>query len=138
MMYFLLSQDIQSLNFCSNKMNTPSADEIYDEIIYDDYTIIDPIPIDPIPIEPIPIDPISTEGINDAAIYNYINNINPYTLFYNTNTQYNTQDILDTDNILEQIRYNIEITFHNINNNSIDTLNIQQYISIMDYLNAFH
>ena len=130
-MYFLLSQDIQSLNFCSNKMNTPSADEIYDEIIYDDYTIIDPIPIEP-------IDPISTEGINDAAIYNYINNINPYTLFYNTNTQYNTQDILDTDNILEQIRYNIEITFHNINNNSIDTLNIQQYISIMDYLNAFH
>ena len=130
-MYFLLSQDLQSLNFCSNKMNTPSADdmydEIYDEIIYDDYTIIEPIPI-----EPIPIDPISTEGINDAAIYNYINNINPYTLFYNTNTQYNTQDIL------EQIRYNIEITFHNINNNSIDTLNIQQYISIMDYLNAFH
>ena len=127
-MYFLLSQDLQSLNFCSNKMNTPSADEIYDEIIYDDYTIIDPIPIEPIPIEPIPIEPISTEGINDAAIYNYINNINPYTLFYNTNTQYN----------LEQIRYNIEITFHNINNNSIDTLNIQQYISIMDYLNAFH
>ena len=46
MIYFLLSQDLQSLN----KMNTPSADdmydEIYDEIIYDDYTIIDPIPIE--------------------------------------------------------------------------------------------
>ena len=138
MIYFLLSQGLQSLNFCSNKMNTPSADDMYDEIIYDDYTIIDPIPIEEIPIEP-----ISTEGINNVAIYNYINNINPYRLFYNTNTQYNTQDILDTDNILEQIRYNIEITFHNINNNSIDTLNIhdtlniQQYISIIDYLNAF-
>jgi len=112
-------------------MNTLSADDMYDEIndeiIYDDYTINEPIPIEPIPIEPIPIN-----GINNVSLYNYINNINPYRLFYNTNTQYNTQDIL------EEIRYNIEIIFHNITNHSINTINIQQYISIMDYLNAFH